>query len=110
MFAMEELKKVRRVIAKVDITAPHEVMLVVDAGTGQNAINQAEQFHRAVSLTGICLTKLDGTAKGGVVFAMSEKMRIPIRYIGVGEKIDDLKPFVASDFVDALFLNDSGGY
>ncbi len=103
---MEELKKVRRVMAKVDPTAPHEVMLVVDAGTGQNAINQAEQFHQAVALTGITLTKLDGTAKGGIVFALSERMKVPIRYIGVGEKIDDLKPFAPHDFVEALFDSD----
>lgn len=99
---MEELKKVKRVIGKVDETAPHEVMLVVDAGTGQNALQQAQQFHQAVGVTGITLTKLDGTAKGGIIFAIANKTGLPIRYIGVGEKIDDLRSFDANDFVDAL--------
>jgi fused signal recognition particle receptor len=99
---MEELKKVKRVMAKVDATAPHEVMLVVDAGTGQNALQQAQQFNQAVGVTGITLTKLDGTAKGGIIFAIADKTGLPIRYIGVGEKIDDLRPFDANDFVDAL--------
>jgi len=99
---MEELKKVKRVMAKVDETAPHEVMLVVDAGTGQNALQQAQQFDQAVGVTGITLTKLDGTAKGGIIFAIADKTGLPIRYIGVGEKIDDLRPFNANDFVDAL--------
>ena len=100
---MEELKKVKRVMAKVDESAPHEVMLVLDAGTGQNALNQAEQFHQAMQLTGISLTKLDGTAKGGVIFAIAHKLGLPIRFIGVGEAIDDLRVFEAKDFVDALF-------
>ena len=100
---MEELKKVKRVMAKVDASAPHEVMLVLDAGTGQNALNQAEQFHQAMQLTGISLTKLDGTAKGGVIFAIAHKLGLPIRFIGVGEAIDDLRVFEAKDFVDALF-------
>jgi fused signal recognition particle receptor len=100
---MEELKKVRRVIAKLDESAPHEVMLVIDSGTGQNALNQAVQFHQAVGVTGITLTKLDGTAKGGVIFAVAQKLGIPIRYIGVGEGIDDLRPFDAQEFVEALF-------
>ena len=100
---MEELKKVKRVMGKVDASAPHEVMLVLDAGTGQNALNQAEQFHEAMQLTGITLTKLDGTAKGGVIFAIAHKLGLPIRFIGVGEAIEDLRPFVANDFVDALF-------
>lgn len=100
---MEELKKVKRVMAKLDPAAPHEVMLTLDAGTGQNAINQAEQFHQAVGVTGITLTKLDGTAKGGVIFAIAQKLGIPIRFVGVGEGIDDLRPFAAQDFVDALF-------
>ena len=99
---MEELKKVKRVMAKLDGNAPHEVMLVLDAGTGQNALSQAEQFHQAVGLTGITLTKLDGTAKGGIIFAIAKKIGLPIRYIGVGEKIDDLRTFEAEDFVDAL--------
>ena len=100
---MDELTKVKRVMSKLDSKAPHEVMLVVDAGTGQNALNQAQQFNEAVGLTGITLTKLDGTAKGGVIFAIAHKMGLPIRFIGVGESIDDLRPFNAEEFVDALF-------
>lgn len=100
---MEELKKVKRVMQKVDESAPHEVMLVLDAGTGQNAINQAQQFHEAVQLTGLTLTKLDGTAKGGIVFALADKLQIPVRFIGVGEAIDDLREFNAQDFAEALF-------
>ena len=100
---MDELAKIARVMKKIDPDAPHEVMLVVDAGTGQNALNQADQFHRAIPLTGITLTKLDGTAKGGIVFAIAERMGIPIRFIGVGEKISDLKHFEAGEFIDALF-------
>lgn len=103
---MEELKKVKRVMTKLDAAAPHETLLVIDAGTGQNALNQAKQFHEAVGLSGIVLTKLDGTAKGGVIFAVAEQMKLPIRFIGVGESIDDLRPFDAGDFVEALF---SGG-
>ncbi|KGM06443.1 Signal recognition particle receptor protein FtsY [Methylophaga thiooxydans] len=99
---MEELKKVKRVMGKIDDTAPHEIMLVLDAGTGQNALQQAQQFNDAVGVTGITLTKLDGTAKGGIIFAIADKTGLPIRYIGVGEKIDDLRPFEAADFVDAL--------
>ena len=100
---MEELKKVKRVLGKLDANAPHEVLLVLDAGTGQNALSQAKLFHEAVHLTGIALTKLDGTAKGGVTFALSKQMQLPIRFLGVGEQIDDLRPFSASEFVDALF-------
>lgn len=100
---MEELKKVKRVIAKVDDTAPHEVMLVIDAGTGQNALNQAQQFQEAVDVSGITLTKLDGTAKGGIVFALAEQRQIPIRFIGVGESIDDLRTFNSKSFTEALF-------
>jgi len=100
---MEELKKIRRVLAKLDASAPHEVMLVVDAGTGQNALNQAQQFNETVGLTGITLTKLDGTAKGGIIFAIAKQLGIPIRFIGVGEAVEDLRPFVSADFVDALF-------
>ena len=100
---MEELAKIARVIKKIDPEAPQEVMLVVDATTGQNALNQAVQFHERVGLTGITLTKLDGTAKGGILFAIAERLRIPIRFIGVGEGIEDLQPFVAEAFVDALF-------
>lgn len=100
---MDELSKVKRVMSKLDATAPHEVLLVLDAGTGQNAVNQAEQFHDAAGVTGLALTKLDGTAKGGVIFALSKKFNLPVRFIGVGESIDDLQPFVADDFVKALF-------
>ena len=103
---MEELKKVKRVMGKLDSSAPHEILLVVDAGTGQNALNQAQQFHEAVGLTGITLTKLDGTAKGGVIFAIANKLQIPIRFIGVGEGIDDLRPFNAEEFVAALFTSE----
>lgn len=100
---IEELKKIKRVIGKIDADAPHETMLVVDAGTGQNALIQARQFHQAVGLTGITLTKLDGTAKGGIVFAIARDLGIPLRFIGVGEAIDDLRPFDADEFVSALF-------
>lgn len=100
---MDELKKVVRVMKKLDVDAPHEVMLTLDAGTGQNAISQARLFTEAVGVTGITLTKLDGTAKGGVIFAIADQFNIPIRYIGVGEGIDDLRPFKADEFVSALF-------
>ncbi|HAU92955.1 MAG TPA: signal recognition particle-docking protein FtsY [Alteromonas sp.] len=100
---MEELKKVVRVMKKLNPDAPHEVMLTVDAATGQNAISQAKLFREAVGLTGITLTKLDGTAKGGVIFAIADKFGIPIRYIGVGEGIDDLRGFNGDEFIDALF-------
>lgn len=103
---MDELKKVKRIIGNLDNTAPHEVLLVLDAGTGQNALSQAKLFNEAVSLTGLVLTKLDGTAKGGVIFALAKKFGIPIRYIGIGEGIDDLQDFNAETFVDALFTND----
>lgn len=99
---MEELKKIKRVTTKADNAAPHEVMLVVDASTGQNALLQAQQFHQAVGLTGITLTKLDGTAKGGIIFALAEKVGVPIRYIGVGEAMEDLRVFNAAEFVAAL--------
>jgi fused signal recognition particle receptor len=100
---MEELKKVHRVMQKLDASAPHEVMLVLDAGTGQNAITQASTFNEAVPVSGITLTKLDGTAKGGVIFALAKQLQMPIRFIGVGEGLDDLRPFVAQEFVSALF-------
>jgi fused signal recognition particle receptor len=103
---MEELKKIKRVMAKLDEAAPHEVMLVVDAGTGQNALNQAQEFSAAVQLTGITLTKLDGTARGGIIFAVARKLGIPIRFIGVGEGIENLRPFDAKEFVDALFATE----
>ena len=100
---MEELKKVKRVLGKQDPDAPHQIWLVLDAGTGQNALNQAQQFHEAVGLTGICITKLDGTAKGGVLAAIAKALPIPIRYIGMGEQVADLRPFDPESFVDALF-------
>ena len=100
---MDELSKVQRVLKKLDEDAPHEVLLVVDASTGQNAINQAQEFLAAVDVSGIVITKLDGTAKGGVIFAIAKQLAIPIRYIGVGETADDLRPFNATDFVEALF-------
>lgn len=103
---MEELKKVKRVMQKIDATAPHEIMLVVDAGTGQNAISQVQEFDNAVGLTGLTITKLDGTAKGGVLFNIASRTNVPIRFIGVGEKIDDLRPFAAKSFVAALFQTD----
>ncbi len=100
---MEELKKVKRIIARELPGSPHEILLVLDATTGQNAISQAKLFHEAVGVTGIALTKLDGTAKGGIIIGITEELKIPIRYIGVGEGIDDLKEFNATDFVNALF-------
>lgn len=103
---MQELAKIKRVLAKLDPDAPHEVLLVVDGGTGQNALNQAQQFHQVVGLTGVAITKLDGTAKGGMLFAIAEKLGLPIRFIGVGEGIEDLQPFAAGDFVNALLGRD----
>ncbi len=100
---MEELKKVVRVMGKIDPEAPHEVMLVLDAGTGQNALAQAEHFQEWVGVSGITLTKLDGTAKGGIIFAIAKKLGLPIRFIGVGEAVEDLRPFEAESFIDALF-------
>jgi fused signal recognition particle receptor len=100
---MNELEKVVRVMQKIDNSAPHEVMLVLDAGTGQNALSQAQAFQKAVGVTGISLTKLDGTAKGGIIFAIAKQLQMPIRFIGVGEQIDDLRPFEADEFVAALF-------
>lgn len=100
---MEELRKIVRVMKKIDENAPHEIMLTIDAGTGQNAISQARLFNEIAPLSGINLTKLDGTAKGGVIFAVADQFNIPIRYIGIGEGIDDLRPFVADDFIEALF-------
>jgi fused signal recognition particle receptor len=104
---MEELKKIKRIIGKLDASAPHEVLLVLDAGTGQNAISQARLFDEAIGLTGIALTKLDGTAKGGVIFALATQFKLPIRFIGIGEGVDDLQDFSASDFIDALFAGDA---
>ncbi|MGD8933578.1 MAG: signal recognition particle-docking protein FtsY [Gammaproteobacteria bacterium] len=99
---MDELAKIKRVIAKLDPAAPHETLLIMDAGFGQNALQQAEQFHKALGLTGLAVTKLDGTAKGGILFAIARKLGLPIRFIGVGEGIEDLRPFNARDFVAAL--------
>jgi fused signal recognition particle receptor len=99
---MDELKKIKRVLTKVESTAPHEVLLVLDAGNGQNALAQLEHFRAAVGVTGLCLTKLDGTAKGGILFAIAKKTGLPIRYIGIGEGVEDLREFDAHDFVDAL--------
>jgi fused signal recognition particle receptor len=106
---MDELVKVVRVMGKLDSAAPHEVLLVLDAGTGQNALAQASEFQKVVGVTGICLTKLDGTAKGGVIFAIAKKLGLPIRYIGVGETAEDLRPFDAEEFIDALFTGDESG-
>ncbi|AGA92278.1 signal recognition particle-docking protein FtsY [Thioflavicoccus mobilis 8321] len=106
---MDELAKITRVMKKIDPEAPHEVMLVVDATTGQNALNQAVQFHQAVGLTGITLTKLDGTAKGGILFAIAERLGVPIRFVGVGETIEDLRPFDPDELIDALLSVESGG-
>jgi fused signal recognition particle receptor len=104
---MEELVKINRVLARQDEDAPHSVLLVLDAGTGQNAISQAKEFQAAVNVSGIILTKLDGTAKGGVIFAIAKQLQMPIHYIGVGEQIDDLRPFSATQFVNALFDSDA---
>ena len=106
---MEELAKIIRVMAKLDPSAPHEVLLVLDAATGQNALAQMKEFLAVAGVTGIVLTKLDGTAKGGVIFALADQYGLPVRYIGVGEGVDDLQPFVARDFVQALLSNASGG-
>lgn len=104
---MEELKKVKRVLHKLDPNAPHETMLVLDASIGQNALTQARQFHEAVNITGITMTKLDGTAKGGILFAIANDLKIPFRFLGVGEGIEDLRPFDAAQFVGAIFNDDS---
>ena len=99
---MDELSKVRRVISRRDATAPHEIMLVLDASQGQNALVQAEKFHEALGLTGLTVTKLDGSAKGGILLAIANKLSVPVRFIGIGEAPEDMQPFVAADFVDAL--------
>lgn len=99
---MDELAKIRRVLARIDAHAPHEIILVLDGSIGQNAITQLEQFHKAVGITGLCITKLDGTARGGVLFAMAQRMRLPIYFIGIGEGEDDLRPFDPQTFVDAI--------
>lgn len=100
---MEELKKIKRVMTKLDESAPHEVLLVLDAGTGQNAVNQMQQFNDTVNITGVALTKLDGTAKGGIIFSLCKQFGIPIRFVGLGEGVDDLQPFSAKNYVQALF-------
>ena len=100
---MQELEKIKRVLKKHNDEAPHETLLVIDGGSGQNAVQQANEFHKSIELSGIAVTKLDGTAKGGVLFAISDSLNLPIRYIGIGEAIDDLKPFHAKDFINALF-------
>lgn len=99
---MDELAKIKRVLAKLDASAPHETMIVMDASFGQNALHQAQQFHDSIGLTGMAVTKLDGTAKGGILFSIARTLKLPVRFIGIGEGIDDLKPFSASEFVDAL--------
>ncbi len=99
---MDELEKIKRVLGKLDATAPHETLIVMDAGFGQNALHQVQQFHNAIGLTGIAVTKLDGTAKGGILFSIASNLKLPVRFIGVGEGINDLKPFNAAEFVDAL--------
>jgi fused signal recognition particle receptor len=106
---MEELKKVKRVLARLDPTAPHEVLLVLDGTIGQNAVAQAEEFNKGVGVTGIVITKLDGTAKGGVVLAIAQKLKIPIRFVGVGEQTEDFGVFNASEFVTALLKSDADG-
>ena len=103
---MDELKKVKRVIQKLDEHAPHETMLILDASIGQNALTQARQFHEAMGVTGISMTKLDGTAKGGIVFAIANELGVPFRYLGIGEGVEDLRPFDAVQFVDAIFHDD----
>jgi len=100
---MQELEKIKRVLKKHNDSAPHETLLVIDGGSGQNAVQQANEFHKSINLSGLAVTKLDGTAKGGVLFSISDSLKLPIRYIGVGESIEDLKPFNAKDFVNALF-------
>ena len=102
---MDELKKIKRVVGRRDTTAPQEVMLVVDASQGQNALVQAQKFHEALGLTGIAVTKLDGSAKGGILLAIANELQVPVRFIGIGESIDDLQPFVAEDFVNALLAS-----
>ena len=100
---MQELEKIKRVLKKHNEGAPHETLLVIDGGSGQNAVQQAKEFHKSINLSGLAITKLDGTAKGGVLFSISDALKLPIRFIGVGEAIEDLKPFNSKDFVDALF-------
>lgn len=105
---MEELEKIKRVMGKLDPSAPHETMLVLDAGTGQNALSQSTNFKQSIGVSGVCLTKLDGTAKGGMIFSVAEQLQLPIRYIGVGETAEDLRPFDSTEFVDALLSEIDG--
>jgi fused signal recognition particle receptor len=102
---MDELKKIKRVLARHDSEAPQEILLVLDAGLGQNAMVQAEKFHAALNVTGIAVTKLDGTAKGGILLAIAGRFGIPVRFIGIGEAVDDMQPFDAAEYVDALLAN-----
>ncbi len=102
---MDELEKIKRVLSKNSENAPQETLLVIDAGNGQNALNQALEFHETIGLTGIVITKLDGTAKGGIIFAIAKRLQLPIRFIGVGESMEDLKPFVAKEFIEAIFTD-----
>ena len=104
---MEEMKKIHRIGNKFDADLQREVLLVLDAGTGQNALNQAKQFNEIIGVDGIVLTKLDGTAKGGIIFSLADELRIPIRFIGVGEQVEDLRPFNAAEFIDALLVSDT---
>jgi len=99
---MDELAKIKRVLGKLDANAPHETLIVMDAGFGQNALHQVQQFHSSIGLTGLAVTKLDGTAKGGILFSIARTLKLPVRFIGIGEGINDLKPFNAAEFVDAL--------
>ena len=103
---MEELKKVKRVLQKLDADVPHQTLIVIDAGNGQNSLRQAKEFHQAMGIDGVVITKLDGTAKGGSLFAVTEQLRLPVCFIGVGEKIEDLREFNARDFVEAMIYND----
>jgi fused signal recognition particle receptor len=100
---MEELKKIKRVMVREIPGSPHEVLLVIDATTGQNAVNQAKMFNEEIGVSGIVLTKMDGTSKGGIVFRIASELHIPIRYIGIGETVEDLRPFKSDDFINALF-------
>ena len=106
---MDELAQIKRVVGRRDEAAPHEIMLVVDASQGQNALVQAQKFHEALGLTGIAVTKLDGTAKGGILLSIANSLKVPVRFIGIGESVDDLQPFAAADFVDALLASGKSG-
>ncbi len=105
---MDELSKVKRVIARRDEAAPHEIMLVLDASQGQNALVQAQKFHETLGLSGITVTKLDGSAKGGILLAIADQLKVPVRFIGIGESLDDMQPFDAGEFADALLSSGTG--